>query len=217
MLAFDTTTALLSFAFQHQGQLFQHAELAPSEHAKKFLPTLEALLQQAHLKLSDFNTLVVTQGPGTFTGVRTGISMAQGLALGTSLSVLGFSSLIALAEKAYRLTGATRVLTTLDARQQALYWAAFERNAVGQWKSHLPEALVLPNTAPLPLWDTSYAIIGTGIHPYESLLKARLPAHTVFIDNPYPEAQDVLSLAIRSTDKPMAPALLMPVYHRLPV
>ncbi len=217
MLAFDTTTSALSIAFRHQGQLFQHTELAPSQHAKQFLPALHALLQQAQVGLADFTTLAVTHGPGTFTGVRTGISMAQGLALGTSLSVLGISSLMALAEKAHRLTGATRVVTTLDARQQALYWAAFERNALGQWNSHLPEELVLPTAVPLPRWHIPYTVIGTGIAPYKPLLKARLRGDTVFLEDPYPEAQDVLSLASWSAEKSMAPALLTPVYHRMPV
>jgi tRNA threonylcarbamoyladenosine biosynthesis protein TsaB len=92
-------------------------------------------LQEADLSLSQLEAIACTQGPGSFTGVRMSLSVAQSLAFAQDLPIIGISTLQALAQSAVRLFAATHVLAGLDARMQEVYWGAF---ALGQ------EGLVQP-------------------------------------------------------------------------
>ena len=178
-LAFDTTTPAFSMALRHGEGFWHHVELAPQQHARLILKKLDDLLTQAKITLSDIDALVITRGPGSFTGVRTGIAVAQGLSLGASIPIIGFSTLMVLAEQHYRLSGATEVIAQLDARQGELYWGAFERKG-GFWFEAYNERVASPEALPsLP-------------YPWVSI--AQPPA--------YPDAQDALSLALHLSGKP---------------
>ncbi len=211
VLAFDTTTSALSIAFMHQDRLYHYHEAKPKHHAEVILTVLEDLLKKADACLSDFTGIAVSNGPGSFTGVRTGVAVAQGLAFGSHLRVCGLSSLMLLAEQAYRLQKAKRVLTLLDARQNEVYWAAFER-IDDQWHTHIAECVIAPDKAPLPQWSESFTVIGTGWQAYEAILAPRLPASLSILTPGYPDAEDLLTLA--KTAVFTEPDQLMPVYYR---
>lgn len=125
VLAIDTATEMLSAALQHAGKLHTHHELAPRLHAQKLLPLIDQLLQQAGTSRIHLQALVFGRGPGAFTGLRTAVSVAQGIGFALDIPVLGISSLLAMAEGARRERGATQVITALDARMGEVYFAAF--------------------------------------------------------------------------------------------
>ncbi|MFX7945950.1 tRNA (adenosine(37)-N6)-threonylcarbamoyltransferase complex dimerization subunit type 1 TsaB, partial [Acinetobacter baumannii] len=79
-----------------------------------------------------------------FTGVRIGIGIAQGLALGADLPMLGISTLQTMAQGAWRVGGAERVLAAIDARMGEVYWGQFERQADGSWLESEGEAVLSP-------------------------------------------------------------------------
>ena len=80
LLAVDTSTENCSVAIRWQDNFFSEAIESPREHSQRLLPFVEQMLQQAETELSQLDGLVVGVGPGSFTGVRIGVSMAQGLA-----------------------------------------------------------------------------------------------------------------------------------------
>lgn len=212
LLALDTTTDAFSVALRYNGSIFHHFEVAARQHTVLALPTIDRLLQQAGITLKDLDVIAVTRGPGGFAGVRTGISLVQGLAFSVGLPVIGISTLALLAQKAFRLHQATHVITALDARQHELYWATYIHGALDQ-----PEQVVSPDQAPLSFQErVNWHIIGSGWDAYSTLLSARSPIPLFSIPNEAPDALDLIPLADVAYQQQLtqSPLLLTPVYLR---
>ena len=95
--------------------------------------------------MAALEAFVFGAGPGSFTGLRIACGLAQGLALGRGVPVLGVSSLEALAEE----SGAARVVACLDARMREVYYAALEKDARG-WREVIDAQCIAPAAAPRP-------------------------------------------------------------------
>ena len=126
---------------------------------------VDELLKAANLKLKDLDALAFGRGPGSFTGVRIGTGIAQGLAFGADLPMLPISSLAAMAQGTHRLYGATTVLPAIDARMGEIYFAQYELNEngimtlVGDESVTRPELLVSEFTH----LDKTVFSVGTGL------------------------------------------------------
>lgn len=116
ILAIDTATEACSAALWNDGTLSAHFEICPREHTQRILPLVQEVLAESGTTLTELDALAFGRGPGSFTGVRIGIGIAQGLALGSELPMIGVSTLATMAQGAWRKTGATRVLAAIDAR-----------------------------------------------------------------------------------------------------
>ena len=131
-----------------QTRTTRHTSEGGREASASLIPSLQALLAEAGLGLSDLNALAFGRGPGSFTGLRTACAVAQGLAMGANLPVLAVDTLMALAEDARQRHGCTQVLAALDARMGEVYACAY-RFELGLWRVQgevslgAPEALVL--------------------------------------------------------------------------
>ena len=116
ILAIDTATEACSVAVWNQGEIHALFELCPREHTQRILPMVQQVLAESGLALNQLDALAFGRGPGSFTGVRIGIGIAQGLALGADLPMIGVSTLQTMAQGAWRVSGAARVLAAIDAR-----------------------------------------------------------------------------------------------------
>ncbi|ATO33245.1 TsaB protein, required fo threonylcarbamoyladenosine (t(6)A) formation in tRNA [Dickeya dianthicola RNS04.9] len=159
---------------------------------------VQQLLAEHGTALSQLDALAFGRGPGSFTGVRIGIGIAQGLALGADLPLLGVSTLATLAQGAHRLTGASRVLTAIDARMGEVYWASYERDEQGNWQGEASEAVLAPVQVQslAASLNGDWATAGTGWQTYPDLLvhPGIVLNHTEML---LPQAQDMLPLAWR--------------------
>lgn len=91
-------------------------------HAERLMDVIGECFKQASLEYSDLGKVICTVGPGSFTGVRVGLSTARGIALGLSIPVIGVSTLAALAQEAGAIGSLTGSLATiLDARREEAY------------------------------------------------------------------------------------------------
>ena len=151
LLAFDTGTEFMSIAVcsTRDGQLqhWQHTTAGGAKASTDLIPAILVLMQQAGLRLQDLDAICFGSGPGSFTGLRTACSVAQGLAYGAGVPVLPVDSLLAVAEDArHSALGVhpTAVVTALlDARMDEMYCATFSY-AGGQWTELEGSALVRP-------------------------------------------------------------------------
>ena len=144
ILAIDTATEACSVALWNDGTVNAHFELCPREHTQRILPMVQDILTTSGTSLTDINALAYGRGPGSFTGVRIGIGIAQGLALGAELPMIGVSTLMTMAQGAWRKNGATRVLAAIDARMGEVYWAEYQRDENGIWHGEETEAVLKP-------------------------------------------------------------------------
>jgi tRNA threonylcarbamoyladenosine biosynthesis protein TsaB len=151
LLAFDTGTDVMSVAVSRaagaQVQHWQHTAAGGARASTDLIPAILDLLSQAGLRLADLQAICFGAGPGSFTGLRTACSVAQGLAFGANVPVLPVDSLMAVAEDARHtyLSQCTQgvVNALLDARMDELYAAAFAFEG-GQWIELQGSALVKP-------------------------------------------------------------------------
>lgn len=124
-LALDASTEALSIVLNINGQVFHHFEECPQQHSQKILPLIDSLLERAGCRLADLDVIGFGQGPGSFTGVRISVAIAQGLAYACKLPLVGVSTLQMMAQQAYQQTGATEVFSAIDARMGEIYFAHY--------------------------------------------------------------------------------------------
>ncbi|MBS0431485.1 MAG: tRNA (adenosine(37)-N6)-threonylcarbamoyltransferase complex dimerization subunit type 1 TsaB [Proteobacteria bacterium] len=214
LLALDTSTECCSVALLHGDALIERSELAPRRHAELVLPMAEALLAEAGLQRARLDGIAVGRGPGAFTGVRLGVSVAQGLAFALGRPVAAISSLAALAMQAPRDANAT--LAVIDARMGEIYAGAFAFDADGTLRALDGERVVRAQDLRVP-HSPGWNVIGSGWDAYREALLARLPAPPRWAEGArYPQARDVARLALPQFEAGhvLPPERALPVYLR---
>jgi tRNA threonylcarbamoyladenosine biosynthesis protein TsaB len=139
LLGVDTSSSHASVAIVENGRLISEKWHGPeasitrsaarsrNNHAVILLPLIDSALGGAALTLSDISGFAVAIGPGSFTGLRIGLSTVQGLAYGSDISVIGVSTLHAIAARIKDFNGI--ICAILDARKNEVYAALFSRSA----------------------------------------------------------------------------------------
>jgi tRNA threonylcarbamoyladenosine biosynthesis protein TsaB len=213
VLALDTATEACSVALLTDAGLVGICREVGRGHAEQILDMVHAVLAEAGIALGGLDGIAAGVGPGAFTGVRIGVSVAQGLAFGASLPVVAVTTLEALALQAMR-GGAYRVLACLDARMGEVYWGGFEADprhgliALGAPAVGAAESVV-PPAAPFQGIGRGFAAYGV----LRVLAGLHLPAGA---GESLPDAKDMARLGairLRAGDG-RDPAELTPVYLR---
>jgi tRNA threonylcarbamoyladenosine biosynthesis protein TsaB len=217
ILAIDTSTENCSVALVINDTYFVRREVAPRDHTKKILPMVDAVLKEAGVTLVEVDALAFGRGPGSFTGVRIGIGIAQGLAFGADLDMIPVSTLAAMAQGSYRLHGATHVATAIDARMSEVYWSRYVRQDEGDWAEYDPECVIEPEELAQKLVadNQTWCQAGTGWAAYSDGL-SQLNFVTQAGEILYPDAEDIAFLAKLSFAKGKAVSVedSSPIYLR---
>ena len=125
ILALETSAKAVSAAVSENGRIlasgYQDTGLT---HSRTLMPIVEHILKNTDLKLSDMDAIAVAAGPGSFTGIRIGVSAAKGLAFAADRPAVGVSTLAAMARNVAFCDGL--VVCAMDARRQQIYNALFE-------------------------------------------------------------------------------------------
>jgi tRNA threonylcarbamoyladenosine biosynthesis protein TsaB len=139
VLAIDTCLGAVSAALEWRdadgrAQISADWETCRGGHAERLMPMIAALLAEAGVSGRDLRRIAVTLGPGTFTGVRTGIAVARGLALASGAEIVGTTSLAAIAAGLAGDPPGARIAIAVDARKGDVFLQLFEtpRLALGQ-------------------------------------------------------------------------------------
>lgn len=211
LLVLDTSTEWCSAALWLDGRVEARRTLAEQRHSTLLLPMVDSLLRDTGHALRELDAIAYGAGPGSFTGLRIACAVTQGLAFAAGLPVVGISTLESIAGQ----TGATRVLSVLDARMAEVYWAAYERDGE-DWRTvcapelAMPERVVLPDSGVWVGAGNGFAALGDVLRPRLAPRLARIDADLV------PDAAAMAPLAARAFARGEAvdAALAMPLYLR---
>ncbi len=200
-----------SVALSLDGTVTEQFELE-RRHGECVLSMVDALLAESGLALTQLDAIAFGCGPGSFTGLRIGASVAQGLAFGAGLPVVPVSSLAALAQG----VDAPRVLAAFDARMQQVYWGTYVRGSDALVRLIGAEIVTDPAQVPFPEGE-GWVGAGGGWDRYADLLQPRLTSHlSSWCPDRQPRARQVALLAIAAFVRggAVAPEQALPVYVR---
>jgi len=215
LLALDTCTENCSAALLIEGQVFAVSEMTQRGHSERILGMLDTLFEQAGSELSAMDALVFGRGPGSFTGVRVGVAVAQGIAFAQDLPVVPVSTLATVAQAAYAKHGVTNICVAMDARMGEVYQADFViENGLAV---ALSEEQVTAPAKVKPLDDRHCFGAGTGWAEYQQILTDNFAEQSLGMDNEiYPSAEAMLPLAgaLLAKGKQMLAHQALPIYLR---
>jgi tRNA threonylcarbamoyladenosine biosynthesis protein TsaB len=190
LLALDTSTEYLSIALSLDGRVVTREWHAQQQHAELALPEIQRLLADTGGTLADLQGIALAIGPGSFTGLRIGCGIAQGLAYGLGLPTVGINTLAALAADCEE----DKVLAVLDARMGEFYLAGFEREGA-LLRETIPTRVCGPDALPT-LATPGWIGVGSGFAVAPDRLTEHFGASLVRIDTErFPHARGVLRLA----------------------
>jgi tRNA threonylcarbamoyladenosine biosynthesis protein TsaB len=195
LLALETSTEACSVALLCGDQVRERFEIAPRRHTELVLPWIDALLADAALAKTQIDAIAVSRGPGAFTGVRLGISIAQGIGYALDRPLLPVSTLAALACEAQAASGEW-VLAAIDARMGEIYVGEFRIDPEGLPAACGDEHLVAPDAAAVAD-DGDWIGVGSGFDAGDAALVRALEPRLLRVDsNALPHAAAVVRLAL---------------------
>ncbi len=212
ILAFDTSSSACSIALLLNEKIIERHAITPMQQAKVILPMIHELLDSENMTLQQLNAIAFGCGPGSFTGVRIAISVAQGLAYATDKPLIPVSSLAAVAQAAFQELGWKKLLVAVDARIDEVYWASYAVDSGKLVKLIGKEAVSTPDNICLPDKGEWYGI-GNAWEVY----KSKIACQPKQIDaNRLPMASAILALArsLFLQGSVVAPRDAKPVYLR---
>src|SRR5579863_2080570 len=135
LLAIDTALAACSAAVFDTDQRTSNGGIVASEslpmirgHAEALIPLVARVMKASGLAFADLDRIVVTNGPGSFTGLRVGIAAARGLGLASKIPVVGVSTLSAYAARYLGADNKYPVIAAIDARHAHVFLQVFAPN-----------------------------------------------------------------------------------------
>ena len=195
ILAIETSTTACSAALMAEGEVQAKFSVEVRSHSKLLLSMIDELLDGSPIQAKQLNCIAVTTGPGSFTGLRIGFGVVQGLAVALDCPVVDVSALQALAATALReqeLQAGTRLFTVMDARMGEFNCALYSCDANGQWQSELEDCLLTEKAVRSEIERLSPdMIVGDA-----SVLQGNSVLPVARCVDMYPNALDVLSLAV---------------------
>lgn len=195
ILAIEASAEACSVALSHRGAVSARSINRLKSHSLVILPAVDELLTEAACSPAEIDAISYDCGPGAFTGLRIGLSFAQGLALGWNKPLLPIGSLECLAQATFALQPSlTQVVTLLDARMGEFYAAVFTRTETG-FKAIKEPFLCAYQEADGQLGayaDTHSALVGLGAREVATEFSAQF----AYVDaSMNPDATAMLTLA----------------------
>ena len=219
ILALDTSTDACSAACDNDGEIASRCVVTPHGHAGLILGMIRDVLESTGTEMKDLDFIACGRGPGSFTGVRIGVSVAEGLAFGLGLKIAPVSDLAAQAEREFvEHPDADTVIVANDARMKEVYAAVYTREG-SSFKEAMPESVLSPEDAA----EKFTALAGDGVKcvlagsgfgvyaPLQEFANGRLLSKAL-----YPDSGCIMRIARRAAEegKLLLPDEVVPSYVR---
>ncbi|MFQ5840993.1 MAG: tRNA (adenosine(37)-N6)-threonylcarbamoyltransferase complex dimerization subunit type 1 TsaB [Thermodesulfobacteriota bacterium] len=172
VLGIDTSTSCGSIGLIEDEQILCEYSLdGKASHSERVLRTIDRVLEDSGVSIGDMDGLVVSRGPGSFTGLRIGVSAVKGLAFATGKPVAGVSTLDALAQNVRY--SPYLICPLLDARKGEVYAALYRNTEKDGLIKLVPEMAIKPVDL-LERIDGKALFLGNGVYPYGDLIRRKL-------------------------------------------
>lgn len=126
-LTFDTATEALTVAVKNNDKICYQSVIAPKKHAELLLPAIDLCMKEANLSFDELKGIFVGEGPGSFTGIRMALSVAQGLSMTSGVKVWQVSTLMLNALSGVSCHDKTKnYVVAIDARMGQVYAQAYQ-------------------------------------------------------------------------------------------
>ena len=214
ILAFESSARAASVALVEDGRLLsQYSQCSGLTHSRTLLPMAEDMLKNAELSLDKVDLFAVAHGPGSFTGIRIGVSTVKGLAWAADKPCVGVSTLEAMAW--HGLAAGGLVCPVMDARRSQVYNALFQVENGKPVRLCEDRPIALSQLAEeLRTLNAPAFLIGDGAELAEKYLREQAIPCTVAPENL--RWQSAWGVAMAAMDKTPGNAdALLPVYLRL--
>ena len=191
ILNIETSTKNCSVALSQNGQLLLCKESAEQgySHAEKLHVFIEQILAEASLSFSQLSAIAVSSGPGSYTGLRIGVSAAKGLSFALNIPLISVDTLTSLTQQVAPTDGC--IIPMIDARRMEVYSAVF--NSKKEMIRGV-EAQIITSDSFAEITETIY-FIGDSNEKVKSVLTK--PNH-VFLDaHTYPSAEQMCALSFQ--------------------
>lgn len=214
ILAFESSARAASAALCRDGCLVsQYSQCSALTHSRTLLPMAEDMLKNAEIALDDVDLIAVAHGPGSFTGIRIGVSTVKGLAWAAEKPCVGVSTLEAMAW--HGLAAGGYVCPVMDARRSQVYSALFEIQAQKPRRLSEDRPLALSELAEeIRALKEPVFLVGDGAELTAAYFQENNIPYRLAPENL--RWQSAWGVAMAAADKPAAGAdALLPVYLRL--
>ena len=190
ILCLETSTTNCSVAIAVDGEIIalQEDNNNKYSHAEKLHSFIDQVLAESRTLKSSLQAIAVSKGPGSYTGLRIGVSAAKGLCFAMDVPLIAVPTLEALAHQAVIENG--YIISMLDARRLEVYAAVFssDNNQIRETKAEVLDE----NSYDDYLKTNKVFFIGDGVQKFKALCKHK---NAVFIDNKLPSAKQIGALA----------------------
>jgi tRNA threonylcarbamoyladenosine biosynthesis protein TsaB len=174
ILAVDTSTLVLSVAvLNEQKVLGEKSTNLKKNHSVRLMPAIDELLTDLDMSLSDLDMLAVTAGPGSYTGVRIGVTTIKTLAWSLQKPFLAVSTLAVMAMNGLYFPG--NVVPLIDARREQVYTAVYNPGN-GKLQEKMPEKIVLIDDllSELKMDQNQVLFVGDDVDIFRSTIESKL-------------------------------------------
>ncbi len=214
LLALETSTSACSAAIAFEGQVIERYDVGNNIHSKELLSMVDSLFREFDIRAHQLDAIVVGQGPGSFTGLRIGVGIGQGIAFGANKPMIGVSSLDAMADFSVGdLEVGQTLLVAMDARMNEVYWAQYKVIGSG-FERNSPILVGSPES--IKLAERPSAIAGNAFEQYEGRFDQSIPVSDFDVKADLPRASMLLKpsmIALRE-GKLCSAADFAPIYVR---
>lgn len=130
LLHIETSTKVCSVALSHEGKLIDVVEENSDKyiHGEKLTVFIEEIIERNQISLQELDAIVVTSGPGSYTGLRIGVSTAKGLCYALNLPLISVNAIESLAQIAHDKHPTASVCAMIDARRMEVFSAIYDAN-----------------------------------------------------------------------------------------
>lgn len=172
IISIETSTECCSVALCRDGKVVaSRVNSSPKVHAAMTAPYVEEVLKEGGCSAKDLAAVAVSKGPGSYTGLRVGVSTAKGLCFGAKLPLIGIDTLQILALQGIgHKCNPVKIVPFIDARRMEVYSAVFDSE--GHKLSDTEAVILDENSFSKELEEGPVLFIGTGVEKFKEVCKS---------------------------------------------